>query len=131
MIQKFVDRFMANKEKLADKFSQKHPASYVAIVEAVIETITDEDDYLDIDPSRIHVIDDGDYQGTQLFVIAQKSYQPRKYWCVYVNYGSCSGCDTLASIRTEDEGENPTTSQVSDYLTLALHIVQSLREIPE
>lgn len=127
MIQDFVDKFMANKEKLAAKFREKHPGDYSEVVEAVIEVITD-DGYDSIDPNRIHEIDDGDYQGTLLFVIAAKNYQPSKYWYVFVDYGSCSGCDTLQGIR-EYSDEIPTEDQVSQYLTLALHIVQGLKKM--
>lgn len=50
-------------------------------------------------PERIHQIDDGDYQGTLIFVIGAGGYQPSRYWYVKVGYGSCSGCDTLQAIR--------------------------------
>ena len=81
-------------------------------------------------PERIHKIDDGDYQGTLLFVIAAKGYQPSKYWAVSVGYGSCSGCDTLEGIKSDgDYGESPNKQQIADYMTLALHIVQGLKQI--
>ena len=64
MIQKFVDRFMAKKPEMEAKFSEKHPEQYLEIVKVVIEAIHDPDEYGDIDPTRIHEIDDGDYQGT-------------------------------------------------------------------
>ncbi|MFO0452108.1 MAG: hypothetical protein ACK52I_26230 [Pseudomonadota bacterium] len=130
MIQEYVDRFMANKSLLEIEFGKKHPDSYGDIVKAVIQVITG-DDYDDIDPERIHEIDDGDYQGTLLFVIASKAYQPSDYWSVFVSYGSCSHCDTLQSIRGWDLDEVPTADQVSQYMTLALHIVQGLKKIGE
>ena len=36
---------------------------------------------------RIHRIDDGDYQGTLVFVIGGKGYQLSTYWYVKVSYG--------------------------------------------
>ncbi len=129
MIQEFVDRFMAKKPELEAKFREAHPSEYVDIVKAVVETVTT-DQYDDMDPSRIHTIDDGEYQGTLLFVIAAKGYQPSDYWSVFVSYGSCSGCDTLRAIN--DYGSDPPTDdQVSQYMTLALHIVQGLKKISE
>lgn len=112
MIQTFVDRFMSpdGQAKLRATFATKHPSEYKEVVQAVVEAVTG-DEYDDIDPERIHQIDDGDYQGTLLFVIAAKSYQPSDYWYVKVGYGSCSGCDTLQSISGYS-GDAPTEEQV-------------------
>jgi hypothetical protein len=82
------------------------------------------------DPERIHVIDDGDYQGTLVYVIGSKNYQPDVYWYVKVSYGSCSNCDTLAAIR-DNANTPPTAEQIKDYITLALHIVQGLKEMED
>jgi hypothetical protein len=130
MIQKFVDRFMANKPKLEAVFREKHSERYLDIVEAVIEAIHDPDELGDIDPKRIHEIDDGHYQGTLLYLIADNSYQPDEYWYVKVAYGSCSGCDTLQGINGYT-GEKPTDNQVKEYMTLALHIVQGLKKLDD
>jgi len=127
MIQKFVDRFMENKPEIEAKIALAHP-SYEDLVRFVVEAISDSEDYGSPDPTRIHAIDDGDYQGTLLYVIADNSYQPSVYWYTMVDYGSCSGCDTLQSICNYDD-EAPSASQVADYMTLALHIVQKMREM--
>lgn len=129
MIDKFIERFDLKREEIKEKFRKEPPSTYESIVRTVIEAITS-DDYGSPDPDRIHSIDDGDYQGTLVFVIAAEGYQPSTYWYVKVGYGSCSGCDTLASIR--DEGswdEPPTESQVNQYMTLATHILQGLKEM--
>ena len=84
------------------------------------------DKYESPDPERIHEIDDGDYQGTLVYIIGDDSYQPNQYWYVRIAYGSCSGCDTLESIRNYDGGP-PKESQVDDYMTLCLHIIQQLK----
>jgi hypothetical protein len=129
MLMDLVSRFESKKEELRNKFKDAHP-SYEDIVKYVVETVTDPDDYYSLDPARIHRIDDGDYQGTLLFIIAATGYQPSKYWAVYVGYGSCSGCDTLQAIQDNGEwGEKPNDKQIDDYMTLALHIVQGLKEI--
>ena len=127
MIKLFVERFMERKEKLYDRFSKKHPDSYEEIVRAVIE-ILDGKDHDVPDPERIHVIDDGDYQGTLVFVIGAKGYQPDDYWYVKVGYGSCSGCDTFEGIK-ESSKKPPTMEQTKDYLMLALHIIQGLTKM--
>ncbi len=139
MIQAFVDRFMEQKLLIAADFSKKFPESYEAIVKRVVQALAD-DEYDTIDPEKIHKIDDGDYQGNLLFVVGSKSYQTSHYWAVMVAYGSCSGCDTLQALESEDgyrrwdtEHENdPTKPEVVEQLmTMALHIVQGLKEIFE
>ena len=49
----------------------------------------------------IKEIDDGDYQGTLLYLIPEDTYQPdsSEYLMTFVEYGSCSGCDTLQAIQ--------------------------------
>ncbi len=127
MIKELVERFDAAREQLRAKFSQAHPGGYEDIVKAVIEAVSSKSTYGDPDPERIHCIDDGEYQGTLLFLIAANTYQPSLYWFVYVGYGSCSGCDTFAAIREANWSGGPTEEQVNDYMTLALHIVQGLK----
>ena len=131
MIQEFVDRFMEkeSQSKLRELFSREHIYGYDEIVRAVIEVIGG-DDYDAPDPSRIHVINDGDYQGTLVYVIGARGYQPNRYWYCKVYYGSCSGCDTLAAIN-ESCSDKPTDQDVEDYMTLALHIVQGMKEMGE
>ena len=129
MIQEFVDRFMANKPAIQAVFQQAHPEDYLAVVSTVIKHIV-EDDWEGPDAARIHQIDDGDYQGTLLFVIPERGSQPHKYYYVMVDYGSCSGCDTLQRI-CEYSDLSPTEQQVADYMMLALHIVQKLKVMGE
>jgi hypothetical protein len=125
MIASFVKRFEEGKDELREIFSQKHPDNYREIVTNVVKIIGKP-----LDWERIHEIDDGDYQGTLVYVIGDDDYQPSDYWYVKVYYGSCSGCDTLEGIRGYDDG-NPTEEQTNDYMTLALHIVQGLKQMGE
>ena len=128
MIELYVKRFEANKASLRELLRLRHQESYKDLVEKVIKTITS-DDHDDLD-EKIHQIDDGDYQGTLLFIIPEKGYQPNKYWAVKVSYGSCSGCDTLEDIKDSgDRYKAPDENQLDQYMTLALHIVQGLKEI--
>lgn len=129
MIQNFIDRFTTNQAAIEAKFRAAHPESYEDVVRVVVDAVKG-DEYDHMDPSRIHTIDDGDYQGTLLFVIASSGYQPSKYWYVKVGYGSCSGCDTLQDIRGYNDGP-VTDQQLRDYMTLALHIVQGLKEMSD
>jgi len=127
MIKEFIERFEAQKPSLRDQLSKKHPENYAAIVKMVVQLLAGDGRY-DIDAERIHEINDGDYQGTLVFVIGGQGYQPSDYWYVKVFYGSCSGCDTLQAI-SRYSSEPPTEEQVNDYMTLALHIVQGIKKM--
>ena len=74
--------------------------------------------------SAIYEIDDGDYQGTILYIIPFNTYQPNEheYLMTYVGYGSCSGCDTLQSIQDYSHGR-PTGIQIPDFLELCKDIL--------
>lgn len=124
MIEIFVTTWEKNKHLLEQKFKEKHPEDYLEIVTKVTEILQD----AGLDPCRVTQIDHGDYQGTLLYVIGAIGYQPREYYFVKVGYGSCSGCDTLKSIRSYED-DPPNEKQVKDYMTLALHIVQGLKEL--
>lgn len=83
------------------------------------------DDYYEYDSEEITEIDNGDYEGTVLWMIPRKTYQPdaEDYLLTYTGYGSCSGCDTLLSIQ-----ESWTTNreeQINDLMELSLHLVQN------
>lgn len=133
MIKEFVERFDANRANLREKFKSYYKTDgysrweigYKDIVREVIDVIKGEG-YEKPDPERIHEIDDGDYQGTLLYVIAADNYQPDIYWYVKVGYGSCSGCDTLLYIT---ECEENIEQVLDDLMTLALHIVQGLHKM--
>lgn len=129
MIKRFVLRFDAKREAMRAAFRAKRPNGYGDIVRAVVEALQDDDDYRGCpDPSRIHRIDDGDYQGTLFFAIGATGYQPFTYFCVLVAYGSCSGCDAFQDIRGYGD-EPPTEDEVSGYMNLALGIVQRMKMI--
>jgi hypothetical protein len=129
MIEAFTKAWFANLHTMREKFTAKHPEDYKEVVRSVVEMLADaSDDYDKPDPERIHEIDDGNYQGTLVYVIGGSGYQPSRYWYVKVSYGSCSGCDTLEAIRSYRD-ESPDEEQVREYMTLALHIVQGLREM--
>lgn len=132
MIDRFIEAFEARKGELRARWEFRHPKDYYDLVHAVVEIVSDSSDLSHQNPSpdRIHQIDDGDYQGTLVFIVGCKGYQPSTYWSVLVGYGSCSGCDTLANIRGYSD-EPPTEEQVNDYMTECLHIVQRLRLLEE
>lgn len=74
---------------------------------------------------NLTVIDNGDYQGTQIFLIPLDVYQPdpENYVYTHTYYGTCSGCDTLLGINSYDD-DLPDEIQVTEYMILALHLLQ-------
>ena len=133
MIQEFVDKLMSNEAALRAGFAEKVPGSYKDLVKRVVSVLHDEVNEGDSpDPERIHEINDGDYQGTLIFVIGESGYQPSTYWAVRVYYGSCSGCDTLEAVRSDYsnwETDKLTDEGVRQMWQLAVNIVQGLRLI--
>lgn len=129
MIESFVETFMTHKDEFRALFAIKHPENYKDIVEAVVSILNKyHKDYEKPDHKNVHEIDDGDYQGTLIYVIPSEGYQPDTYWVTKVAYGSCSGCDTLEAIRDYEDGA-PDEKQIEDYVTLCLHLIQQMKEI--
>ena len=99
--------------------------TYTKILKVTLKAMF-EDDYDEgygyPDYENIHVIDDGDYQGTLLFVVPEYGYQPSVYWIFQVSYGSCSYCDTLQGILEDEDNKE---QQIKDLIILALHMIQS------
>lgn len=142
MIQEIIQKWETNKSKLEQKF-KTHKAhlglSYETIVKYIFENVINDsdDDYDNYDVSKMTVIDDGNYQGTQIFIIPKDTYQPSvgDYLLTHTYYGSCSGCDTLEAILSDytwdDEIEYDdqifNEKQVSELMTLSLHLVQKMK----
>ena len=134
MIIEFIDKFQEIKPRLLEQFSDREPDDYSDIFKQTIKMMFEEsEDTEDTyscnsetpDFERITVIDNGDYQGTLLFVVASKSYQPSDYWATRVAYGSCSECDTFAAYSDYDNPEN----SAPKMLTMALHMIESMKKI--
>lgn len=134
MIQGLVKQWEENKHILKEYFkntSQTEYDSYEVIVKKVFELcIPNAYNRVGWRLDKMTIIDDGDYQGTQIFIIPADTYQPEveDYVMTDTYYGSCSGCDTLQSICDYLYGL-PTEEQVAQYMTLALHLVQKIRRL--
>ena len=131
MIKEFCLAWEKNKDKLEEYFRktrQEEYGNYEDLVKLLFDIVINpsiECDHYRLDTENILVIDDGDYQGTQVFILHRDQYQPSVEDYVYTNtyYGSCSGCDTLLSINEYEDGL-PSESQVNDYMYLCLHLLQ-------
>lgn len=134
MIKHYVKQWEENKEKLESVLKTiPVPSSYKQLVELIFEHVLK---YADEDigygykhnPDEMTIIDNGDYQGTQIFIIPFDTYQPgvSEYVFTSTYYGSCSGCDTLQAISCWSD-ETPNKQQLEDLMTLCLHLVQNIK----
>lgn len=135
MIIEFVQKWDEKKSQLRTAFEQmgRMYLSYDILFEMLVkEVLFDSEDYFfSPDPERITVINHGHYQGTIVFVVAQRGYQPSTYWATSVGYGSCSLCDTLQSIMGlgDWDAEKFSDEQIESFMTLCLHMLQGIKEI--
>jgi hypothetical protein len=126
MLKICVRKWDENQSRLREVISKskKHNTwDYKDLVKLTFDTIFNDCEKL-LDTDEITEIDNGDYQGTLIYLIPFNTYQPSEYQYLmtYVGYGSCSGCDTLQGIQRWDD-KLPTEMQVSDYMTLCKDII--------
>lgn len=144
MIKEFVKAWDENNKLLLEEFEHASPTSYQDIVEKLVKIVINP--YLQsqseleyplnegLDIESMTVIDNGDYQGTTIYVIPFNVYQPGTKDYVFTDnyYGSCSGCDTFLAIESALEWDEngkciPTKESAEDFHTLALHLLQNFK----
>lgn len=131
MLKYCLNKWNQNKDLLKNKLekdSSLNSCEYSYLVKLVVDYILnpgEEDSKWD--SNNITVVDNGDYQGTQLFLIPVDTYKPSEYeyLMTYAGYGSCSGCDTLLSIQEYGE-ELLTEGQVKCFMQLCKDLVTSI-----
>ena len=129
MEKELVKQWEENKHKLENYFrttKQEEYSDYEDIVRQLFKLcIPKSKDDIGWDLEKMTVIDDGEYQGTLIFIIPTKRYQPGvdDYIVTDTYYGSCSGCDTLQGICDHNYGL-PNEEQVREYMYLALNLLQ-------
>ena len=114
MIKQCIEKWDKNKDLLRSALNNNkllnhvlnrnddYPLEYLEYKDLVKLTVmfilNDENEW---DANKIKEIDDGDYQGTLLYLIPEDTYQPAssEYLMTFVEYGSCSACDTLQGIQ--------------------------------
>ena len=143
MLKYCLDKWNENKDKLEARLhtdKKIYECDYKYLVKLVVDVILNDGlGELDYHPDlywnseKITEIDNGDYQGTLLFLIPQETYQPSEYeyLMTYVGYGSCSGCDTLQHIRSifwyDDEGpEELKEKAIKEYFALCKDILTNM-----
>lgn len=128
MLKIIVEKWNKNKQKLEKVFREDNSSTfnnceYLDLVKLAFNTILNDKETL-LDIEGITEIDNGDYQGTLLYLIPFNTYHPSEYeyLMTYVGYGSCSGCDTLQAIQ--DWGEDKLSEQqISDFMELCKDIL--------
>ena len=81
------------KRKISSMSTQEiENLDYNTLVAITMDTVLN-CEKLHLNIKSIHEIDDGDYQGTLLYLIPFTTYQPTEYeyLMTYTDYGSCSG----------------------------------------
>lgn len=123
------DKYNGNLRKAIENDKEINSCDYRHLVELVTDKILngDEKDQITWDSNRITEIDDGDYQGTLLYVIPQYTYQPceYEYLMTYVSYGSCSYCDTLQSIQDFRSNE-VSKEQIDGFMRLCKDLLTAM-----
>lgn len=133
MIKEIIKQWEDRKHLLEQYFKDSTPShSYSSILNKLFEiviTYTGKSYPEKFDISKMTVIDDGDYQGTAIYIIPEDTYQPNVSNYIFTNnyYGSCSGCDTIQGINSDGDYETASEEQVRDYMTVALHLVQNMK----
>lgn len=96
---------------------------YEDIVKRTFEIINEMDEYPRLDVNNITEINNGDYQGTLIYLVPFETYQPShyEYLMTYIEYGSCSCCDTLQGLQYWD-GENK-DKQIKGFMELSKDIL--------
>ena len=128
MILHYVKQWEERKHLLEQWLNENEPYSYEGIHEMLFDLVLTKPngrEHQKWDWDRFTTIDDGSYQGNQIFILCSNVYQPelKDYIFTSVAYGSCSGCDTFQAIKeSEDKAE-----RVKGYMTLALHMVQETK----
>ena len=133
MLKYCIEKWNENKDLLKRELETRYGLNlceYLDLVKLVVRFILnggETDEYQEWDESEITVINDSDYQGTLLFIFHKSTYQPSEYdyLMTYVDYGSCSGCDTLLSIQGFDN-DLLTKLQVADFMKLCKDIVANI-----
>ena len=120
------------REKLATGTNFNH-CSYLDLVKFTFDVIFNTNSNVKIYVSdrmlnieKITEIDDGNYQGTLIYVIPFDTYQPGadEYLMTHVDYGSCSGCDTLQYIQMLGDRDGLLNDeQVSEFMSLCKDLV--------
>ena len=131
MIKELINSWNENKDKIEKdirELAKKEYLDYEDLVNVVFSHLKHSryGGDCEFNTKAITTIDDGDYQGTLIFIIPLKTYQPDEedYFYTSVWYGSCCVCDILQGIMYDSNNEE---QKFKDLRTLCMHIVQNTK----
>ena len=131
MIKHFVKQWDERKHLLEGWLKENMPEDYAQIHRKLFELVVTDPigRYSKWNWDRLVEIDNGSYQGVMIFIMCPNAYQPclEDYVFTSVEYGSCSVCDTFEGICGYEYNKTPTPDQVSQFMTLALHLLQETK----
>lgn len=140
MVQDIVDAWVREKDVFEDWLNSlnEHELEYLEysdIVEHLVDLVINPHYerlankwYGGFDFNKMTVIDDGDYQGTLIFIIPSTTYQPSVDEYIYTHnyYGSCSGCDALLNAQTMERQDC-----IKSIMSIALHLIENFKFLGE
>lgn len=132
MVQKFIDAWNKEQQNLKAKlqhdclmgYDQDYTYDTLVRFAWTIATST-MPDCRKVDLKNMKILDSGDYQGDYLFLapLGTEYCGPGDYIYVFVEYGSCSYCDTLQSVQDDDDPEE----RAQYYWQMILNIIQQTK----
>ena len=128
MLKYCYEKWNQNKDKLEEAL-RKTDISRVEYRDLLVLTVENilNDSVPRWNAKGITEIDDGDYQGTLLYLIPEATYQPSEYnyLMTYIGYGSCSGCDLLQSIQPYS-AEETTDEDIAEFMALCKDFITNM-----
>ena len=135
MLKYCYEKWDKNKSNLeaALRFVDLHDQTYESLLALTVTHIlndgkTEAEIFGDMiwDAGEITTIDNGDYQGTLLFLIPRSTYQPSEYeyLMTYIGYGSCSCCDHLQGI--EPDYDEVTDEDIANFMSLCKDFITNM-----
>ena len=148
MIQNYIDAWMKYKDKYRKWlesiiYNWDNNPKYIDLIKHIIADVINpylDEEYRDFPFNeklmldKLKVIDDGYYQGTQIFILPIDTYAPMvcEYVFTHTFYGSCSGCDALLDALSQSEYDEPLSKNtVDDLMTISLHLIEKFRPLAE
>lgn len=128
MITELIEQWESNKSGLENWFKTNKLSEYDSY-EKIVKTLFTYG-IKGYDPAKITVIDDGNYQGTKIFIIPEANVSPsaEEYLVTNTFYGSSTHSDVLLSIiGLSDSDDFPNDEQIKQYMILSLHLVQKIK----
>lgn len=122
-----VNKWFENREKLEYAIRQDEnikACDYRYLLQLVVVNILNfgANEENQFDETKITIADNGEYSGTQLFLIPRKTYTLRAsdYLLTYVEYGSCTICDALEKVQYSLYSQDGavTDAQLADFMLI-------------